>query len=71
VQGCVIIKLYRPNIVLPGIMEFNAQDFSGFFFKFSFVLQNFAILIGWGKANAVGQTSPDLKATDLAIYEYR
>ncbi len=52
-------------------MEFNAQDFSGFFFKFSFVLQNFAILIGWGKANAVGQTSPDLKATDLAIYEYR
>jgi hypothetical protein len=52
-------------------MEFNAQDFSGFFFKFPFVLQNFAILIGWGKANAVGPTSPDLKATDLAIYEYR
>jgi hypothetical protein len=37
-----------------------------------FVLQDLAILIGWGKSNrGDGPTSPALKSTSLAIYEYR
>jgi hypothetical protein len=42
-----------------------------FFVIFVFVFQNLAILIGWGKANKGGPNSPELKATNLAVYEYR
>ncbi len=36
------------------------------------IFQNLAILIGWGRANKdTGTTSPDLKVTNLEIYDYR
>ncbi len=40
--------------------------------KFKYLFQNLAILVGWGNANkGNSETSPELKATNLAIYDYR
>jgi hypothetical protein len=35
------------------------------------ILQNFAILTGWGRAVSGGDSSPTLKLTNVVIDEYR